>query len=194
MGPELLQLFILFLVIFDPLVSFSVFFAATSNMSGVERRKIAMLSLGVAIGLSFLVLFFGTSLLALFSTTLDEFRVAGGIILSILGIKMTLGMSLTTTTKSSGSAIAAIIGSPLLTGPAAITAIIVSTEDFGTGLTAVALTAVFMLLAVIFFQARLFRRLVGETAVQIISTVLGMITLSWGVRFIIDGLRGIGAL
>jgi multiple antibiotic resistance protein len=134
----IIQLIILFFVIFDPFVSLAVFVIATQKISKEERNKTATLAVAVAFVLSFLVLFFGQNVLSWLSTTLDDFRVAGGIILALLGIKMATGHSLVESGKleqGSARAVAAIIGTPLLTGPAAITTIIIATNDYGRMIT-----------------------------------------------------------
>ena len=135
---RLFQLIILFIVIFDPLASISVFFVATKDLSASERRHTAFLAVLVAAVISFSFLIFGQHILVLFDTTIEDFKAAAGIILGILGIKMVLGESITNIDNAgnnSGRAIAAIIGTPLLTGPAAITTIIVSVHDYGMPIT-----------------------------------------------------------
>ena len=186
----LLQLVMLFFVIFDPPASMMVFLSASGKMSNEDRKKMRRLALMVATLLSFSVLALGNLLLKVFNTSIDEFRVAGGIILAILGIKMALGMSLHTE-KDSTMAIASIIGTPLLTGPAAITAIIVASSDFGFMVTGLAIGIVLFMTAVLFRYAEQANRLLGVTGIQIMSTVLGLVTLSWGVRFIATGVVSI---
>lgn len=51
-----------------------------------------------------------------------------------------------------------------------------------------AIAVVLLLTAVTFFQASLITRILGKTVIQVISTVLGLITLSWAVSFIRQGL------
>lgn len=186
----LLQLVVLFFVIFDPLASLIVFTVASANMDKKERKITAALAVLVAAILSFLVLFFGQNLLNIFSTTIDEFRIAGGIILGILGVKMALGLPLThmdDAKNSSGRAIASIIGTPLLTGPAAITAIIIAVNDYGTFVTGQAIAIVLGISAMIFCFAHIINKL-GKTTIQVMSTLLGLITLAWGVKMITSGL------
>ena len=191
---NLLQLTVLFFVIFDPLASLAVFFAATSDMNLITRQRIATYALLVAGGLSFLFLLFGQTILNTFSININEFKVAGGVILFLLGIKMALGQSVVDTDKAKGNsamAIAAIIGTPLITGPAAITAIIVSVGDFGKFSTGVAVIIVLMVTAIIFYQAQRINKFVGKTAIQVISTMLGLVTLAWGVKFITTGVQAL---
>lgn len=187
----LLELTILFFVIFDPLMSFAVFFTATEKMSRELKNKTAFLAILVAFSLSFSVLLLGENFLKFFSTNIKDLKVAGGIILSILGIKMALGQPIETTKEiddKSARAIATIIGTPLLTGPAAITTILISVNDYGKLTTAIAITIVLLLTALLFYLAAILNKLIGKTAIQIISTILGIISLTWGVMFIRSGL------
>ncbi|MEO0023080.1 MAG: MarC family protein, partial [candidate division WOR-3 bacterium] len=152
----LLQLIILFFVIFDPLLSFVVFFGATADMTPQEKRRTAILAVSVAIGISLLCLVFGAGILKLFNTNINDFKIAGGIILGILGIQMSLGQAGSERvmgTKKSAKAIASLIATPLLTGPASITAIIISVHDYGRLLTALAILIVLLVTLAIFLQA-----------------------------------------
>jgi multiple antibiotic resistance protein len=190
----LIQLIVLFLVIFDPLASLAVFMAASSNMKKKERKRTALIAISVATGLSVLVILLGENLLKLFSTNLEEFRIAGGIILLILGVKMALGNSLTNldaVKNNSARAIAAVIGTPLLTGPAAITAILVSINDYGRFATSLAVGIVLVITLIVFLMSEIINKVVGKTAIQVLSTMLGLITLAWGVKYIITGINAI---
>jgi len=190
------QLIVLFFVIFDPLASFAVYFSLTRDMPPTERRRAGALAIAVAAGLSLVVLLLGPGLLVLFSTTVDQFKVAGGIVLGMLGLKMALGGSLEGDDEArerSAQAVAAVIGTPLLTGPATITAIIVSVQEDGLLPTSLAVVVVLLLTAALFASAPLVARFVNRTLVQVTSTLLGLITLAWGVRFVVEGLLALAA-
>ncbi len=187
----LLQLVILFFVIFDPLLSFIVFFSATAGMSPQEKRRIAILAVTVALSISLICLITGEGVLKLFNTNIADFKIAGGIVLGLLGIKMALGQGSSDTIMGKGKssrAIASLIATPLITGPAAITAIIVAVHDYGRILSAIAIFIVMLIILILFLQAPRITRLAGETAMQVVSTIMGLITLSWGVMFIKSGL------
>lgn len=186
---NLLQLVVLFTVIFDPPMSFAVFSIATSTLDKKERNRIAWLSILVAAFLSYAVLVLGEGLLEVFSTNMQDFRVAGGIILGFLGVKMALGYPIAKVDPNNSSkAIAAVIGTPLLTGPAAITAIILNSTDYGKLVVGLAVLIVLAVTALMFLQADKVNKILGTTAIQIISTILGLITIAWGVKFIRAGL------
>jgi multiple antibiotic resistance protein len=188
---HLLQLIILFFVIIDPFASFVIFLTATEKMNNSERNRAAVLAVLIALLISFIVLIFGQNILNLLDTSIENFKVAGGIILSLLGIKMALGYSLTDShlnKKESVNAIACLIATPLLTGPATITAIIISSEEYGMISTGIALLIVFLISAIILLLSSKLKKITGPTTIQILSTILGLVTLAWGVTFIRAGL------
>ena len=194
MNQGFLPLLVLFIVIFDPLASLAVFFVGTTGMSEKQRHRIATLAIIVAASISYLFLIFGQALLTLFNTTINEFKIAGGIILLILGIRMALGQPLANLSEKEGNrgrAIAAIIGTPLLTGPAAITTIIVSVNDYGFVIPTLAVTIVLILCGLCLYFASWLKKHVSTTAIQVLSTILGLITLAWGVNFILTGLKAV---
>jgi multiple antibiotic resistance protein len=187
---SLVQLVILFTVIIDPLSSFAVFTASTAAMTPAEKRRTALYAVLAAAAMSYAILFIGAPLLSLFSVSISDFKIAGGIILAIFGVQMTLGQSLGGKIKEGASvpATAAIIATPLLTGPAAITAIIAAVNDSGMLVTGLAVTIVMGITAVMFSLPTSVVNRIGKTPIQFMSVIMGMITLAWGIRFIKDGL------
>lgn len=187
---QLVQLVILFTVIIDPLSSFAFFTASTAAMTAPEKKRTARYAVLAAAAMSYAILFIGAPLLTLFSVSISDFKIAGGIILAIFGVQMTLGQSLGGKIKEGASvpATAAIIATPLLTGPAAITAIIAAVHDSGMAVTGVAITIVLVFTAVLFALPTKIVKRIGTTPIQFVSVIMGMITLAWGIRFIKEGL------
>ena len=188
---NLLQLIVLFVVIIDPLASFAVFAVATDPMKDSERRRTAFLAIAVAALISGLVLFLGEQLLDIFNTDIENFKVAGGIILLIFGIQMALGMSLFKVEEKEGSssaAIASIIATPLLTGPATISTIIITSHDYGITSTGLAIAIVLAFSAILLLLSARISHKIGKMPIQVMSTIMGLITLAWGVMFIREGL------
>jgi multiple antibiotic resistance protein len=188
---NLIQLIVLFVVIIDPMASFAVFAVATDPMKESERKRTALLAVLVAAVISGLVLFLGERLLDLFNTDIQNFKIAGGIILLIFGIQMSLGMSLFKVEEKEGSstaAIASLIATPLLTGPATISTIIITTHDYGIADTGLAIAIVLAFSAGLLLLSARISKKVGKMPIQVMSTIMGLITLAWGVMFIRDGL------
>jgi multiple antibiotic resistance protein len=188
---QLVQLVILFTVIIDPLSSFAVFTSSTAAMTPAEKKRTALYAVLAAAAMSYAILLVGEPLLHLFSVSISDFKIAGGIILAIFGVQMTLGQSMSQNGIKQGAsvpAVAAIIATPLLTGPAAITAIIGAVNDQGMLVTGLAITVVMAITAVMFALPTSVVNRIGKTPIQFMSVIMGMITLAWGIRFIKDGL------
>lgn len=193
---KLISLVVLFFVIIDPLTSFVVFFVSTKGFNNKAKIKIATLSVLLAAFISYLVLFFGQSLLKLFSTDINSFKIAGGIILVILGINMSLGKSFNDLEKMEGDsvhAVASIIATPLISGPATITAIIISASDYGRFLTGIAIGIILAIIAILFYFSIKFHDVTSKakTTMQVVTTIMGLITLAWGVNFILTGVKAL---
>lgn len=193
---KLISLVILFFVIIDPITSFVVFVVSTKGFNNKAKIKTATLSILLAAFISYLVLFFGLDLLNLFSTDINSFKIAGGIILVILGINMSLGKSFNDLEKMEGDsvhALASIIATPLISGPATITAIIIATSDYGKLLTGVALGIILAIIGILFYLSIKFHEVTSKakTTMQVVTTMMGLITLAWGVDFILTGIKAL---
>ena len=192
----LVSLIILFFVIIDPLQTFAFFFARTHALNKNERLYIAILATSLAAIILYLFLFFGKGVLDLFNTNIDSFRIAGGILLALLGISMSGFLKNNeedskTNAKDTTTAIATVIATPLLCGPAAITATIISVVDYGKLLTAIAIGVVLLiafglLLLSVYIQKTISK---AKVFIQVLTTILGLITLAWGIDFILIGLH-----
>lgn len=191
MFEHLLSLIILFFVVIDPFMSMGIFFAATSDFKNSKRKKSALIAISVAIGLSLLFLFFGTGVLNVLQIKFNNFQIAGGIVLGLLGIQMSIGQVRESSQKFShknARAIAAVIGTPLLTGPATITTIIVSTAQYGILITGLAMLIIFALTYLLLLFSDKITNHLGPNITQVITTLLGIVTLSYGVTYIVAGL------
>jgi len=191
MSESLIKLIILFLLIIDPLLSLVFFITNTKNLNKKDKFAIAYKSIFFAVGIAFLFLFFGHTILTLFSIDLNHFKIAGGIILLILGIKMSLGITYKNNIeeKTTKNVISTIIATPLLSGPACITTIIISSAEYGQLIAGIALSVVFLLTGILLIIASVLNiKKIGVTGIKMVTSILGLITISWAVNFILTGL------
>ena len=187
---QYIQAFVLLLMIMDPLVSIAAFLTMTKKIKEKEKKSIATKAVLVAAIPFFIFLVFGSLALTLLNVDIGTFKAAGGVVLLILGIQYALGVSLPKDKEktSDGSAIAAVIGTPLITGPATISAVIILTNDYGNVVTAVSgIAALFVVWVTLMLGSRI-SRLLGRTGMSVLSTMMGLVSIAWGVSFIKEGL------
>jgi len=187
---SIIDAFILLLVIMDPVASMPAFLSTIRWMKPRQARKIALKAVLVAAFVFYLFAFGGDFVLKLLNVSLDSFRVAGGIILAILGIQMVMGISFPKKGENISQS-AVIIGTPLISGPAVITTAIILSGTMGVlptslaGGLALAVMYAFLMLAIPL------SRLLGMSGLKVLSTMMGIVTMAWGIQFIITGITGI---
>lgn len=188
MYEDFLRAFVLLLVVIDPFLS-AVFFATmTGDATRKQRFKNATLATSVAFGLLIIFIFIGPKLLDIMNISFSSFKIAGGIILLIMGVQNVLGLEFTKKNKQRRIA-AIVIGTPLLSGPAALTTVVVLTNQFGYMIPLVAATGVMILTwPMLYFANTLMKRL-GESITETLSRILGLLLAAIAVQFIAEGIK-----
>jgi multiple antibiotic resistance protein len=196
----------------NPLGMLPVFIGYTAGMSiGVQRWLALFVSMTV-LGLMLLFLLTGTALLDFFGITLDSFRVAGGILLLLIGISIVTGdpakaakdlvveadVSDLSEAKSVYRQIVVPFAMPLLVGPGVIANLILyasesrATKSATLSLGLVGVTVgISLLTLVILLSGRALRRLLGDVGLSIATRILGLLVASIGMQFVITGLSNV---
>jgi len=191
-----------------PLDVAAMFPALTPNASPKARRSMAIrgTSISAVILLSFAMV--GEIVLATLGISLAALKVAGGILLLLIGIEMVFARSsggTSTTDEEDQEAIASKdiavfpLATPLIAGPGAMGASILLMADAKGDLVAEAIIIGALLLVLLLTLALLLltdkvQRLFGVTAMYVISRVFGVLLTALAVQFMFDGLAQSGLL
>jgi multiple antibiotic resistance protein len=195
----LIPAFVALFVIIDPIGLAPLFVALTQGMDARARRKVAVRSCLVALGLLTLFGVAGEAVLAFLGISMPAFRIAGGVLLFLTALDMLFERR---TQRRQGQAGAEHpedpsvfpLAIPLIAGPGAIATMILLTGREGAdlahvlaihGVMAVVLGAVFAL----FLLAAPLERLLGPVGINVVTRLLGMLLAALSVQFVIDGLR-----
>jgi multiple antibiotic resistance protein len=199
--------FVALFALIDPVGNVPFFAAGTAGVSGRDRAQIALYISLFALGFLTFFYFTGLSLLAFFGISLPAFRIAGGVILLILGLDMVRGDVESKTpepevaaAKPRGSAASrrfermiVPFAMPLLIGPGAIsTVIIYASQGRAFGLTGAAIgvgviAAMALVTLLSFLATPLISRLLGRIGLAIVVRVLGLILCAMAVQFVLAG-------
>lgn len=185
--PALLRAFVELFVIIDVVGTLPIFLSLTRDFSPEERRRSANVALAVAGSLMLVFLAAGDGVLELLNVELSSFRIAGGVILGILGLQLVLGKPDETRAATSGSA-AMIIGTPLLTGPGTISTIILLTEAHGRLVVLAAAAGNLVVAWAALLAAGSIARVLGPNMIQLLSRVMGLLLLAIAVQYVRDGI------
>jgi multiple antibiotic resistance protein len=203
-----INFFVALFALIDPIGNVALFAAATAGAKPGERAQLAVLiSLVVTAFLTFFY-FTGVSLLMFFGISLPAFRIAGGVILFMLGLKMlrddfTLAFADAATAADADSRayvrrnferLIVPFAMPLLIGPGAIsTAIIYASQARGFGLTGAlvgmgVISAIGLSTLLCFLATPLLTRLLGKIGMTIVVRILGLILCAMAVQFLLAGI------
>ncbi|CRZ65581.1 YchE family NAAT transporter [Vibrio cholerae] len=198
-----LQFFLGLVAAVNPVGIMPVFVSLTGHMTLEEKNKTAATA-NIAVAIILIIaLLAGQMLLDLFSISLDSFRVAGGLLLLSIAFSMMSGKlgedKQNKQEKSeyiSREQIAVVpLAMPLMAGPGAISSTIVygsrypnMLDTLGIILTVVAFSFCSWLL---FRSAPYIVRLLGQTGINVITRIMGLILGALGIGFIANGLRNL---
>ena len=174
-------------VILDPLLSVPIFTAMTKGQTTAEINRQALIAVAVAGFLMFVFLFFNFLIFDVLRISLPSFQVAGGILLFILGMQMSLGIDIGKVKDTSKSVAGVVIGTPLLCGPGAITTVLLLSKDYGILIPAIAIGLSLVATFIVLKYFSFIQKVLGETVTDIMAKVLGMLVAAIAVKIIADG-------
>jgi multiple antibiotic resistance protein len=200
--------FVALFALIDPIGTVPLFAAATAGATAAGRRMLAIyISL---FSFVFLAFFFvtGLGLLKFFGISLPAFRIAGGILLFLLGLDMARGDFASALADPAGDSepaparvyarqgfarLVVPFAVPLLIGPGAISTVVIFASEtqrfgwqgFGAGLAAIA--AIALTIVISFWMTGLISRVLGRIGMTVVIRVLGLILCALAVQIIIIG-------
>ena len=184
-----LKSFVALFIITDSVGNLPFFLGLTEGETQSEQRKVFTTALltGFAILIGFI--FLGNALLALFSVTLDDFRIAGGILLFWIAIEIMLRGRINIEHKEDMGVVP--LGSPLLVGPGAITTSLVLLQLYGYVITISAIVACFAVIWLVLFFADHIYGFLGKNGALILTKIASILIAAIAVQFVRQGLFSI---
>lgn len=178
---EIIASFMVLFAIIDIPGSIPVILDIKAKTGDVEPAKTSLVALGIFLAF----LFIGNPLLGVFGIDVSSFAIAGSFIIFLIGIEMVLGIELFKHGSSGGGAIVPI-AFPLIAGAGSITTILSLKAEYETINILIALV---LNIVIVYFVLRLtavFERFFGDTGLQILKKVFGIILLSIAIKLFIS--------
>ena len=186
-------------VVVNPIGVVPLFVAVAGRENATVRRRIAgqAIVISAAILLAFIAI--GQLMLEALGINLASFRVAGGLVLLVIALRMVLEETRTTSdtdTPLRGNVAVFPLAMPFIAGPASIMAVVLLTDNNVYTVWQQAETAVLLLLVLAFTYACLVgaefvQRLLGPTGANVVSRIMGLILAALAVQSILTGLHDV---
>ncbi len=200
---EYAKIFISLFAILDPIGIIPIIILFTAGMTAAKRAHVGRLASMTVCIILLVALLIGQPMLAFFGISINSFRVAGGILLMLMAIRMLNGNLYGSassrnelTDGDSTSALAIVpLSTPLLAGPGSISAVIMEAHKasgiehyviMGFIIIVLSFTVWLTFLAAPWVEKRL-----GKIGIDVFSRLMGLILAAISVEFIANGARGL---
>ena len=195
-----LAVFIPLFIIVNPSSTLALFSALTSNNSKKERTKTAKNAVFYAGILLFIFAIAGSAILEYLGIEIYSLRIAGGILLAFVGLDMTrrgqqFGESPPGKEHKADFALVPL-AMPSLSGPGAITVIIVSMKNLRVDMDwyiaiLIAIVAIILTMIItflIFLSSTYVIKVLGKKVMDAFTRVMGLLTVAIAIQFALTGL------
>jgi multiple antibiotic resistance protein len=180
--------FVPLFVAVDAIGTLPIFMSLTEGLDGKNRIKVIVSSVITALLVGVLFLFVGDAILKMLGITVEDFMIAGGIILFMIAVSDIL-MFNKAHKKVSAEALGSVpIGVPLIVGPAVLTTVMLLVRQEGFFYTGVAVTINILIAGLIFLLSGYIMKLLGASGTKIVSKIASLFLAAIGVMMVRKGL------
>lgn len=183
----------------NPIGILPIFISMTNEQDNRIRNKINLITnFSVAIIL-FFSLIFGELFLKLFNVSVNSLRISGGILIILIAIPMIIdnlkqkNIKLELINRKNVAIVPLAL--PLMAGPGAISSCIIWSSKWTGSQNLIGLSLICIIFSFfcwfLFKTANFLIKLFGETGINIITKIMGLLLMSLGVEFIINGIKSI---
>ena len=206
MDTEIIKIILAFMVLINPFSALTLFLDSTHGYSLNNRRKVARIAcLTIFITISFFTLA-GETLLKALGISIGSFQLAGGILVFLIALNMMNGEGNPVKpdqenfdvdhlhgARPTMAAAVVPIAIPMMIGPGGISTVIIYSSQV-TGIlqvSAILIAGLFISLFcyVALMAAGRISRLLGDTGLNIMSRIMGMLLAAVSIEIIVNGLR-----
>ena len=179
--------------VINPISAAPIFVALTLGMSAAERRRAAVRACLAAAAVLAVFAAAGGAIFSFFGITVPAFQIAGGILFTMMSLREMQEAERTVSESHIDREDPSIVplGIPVITGPGAISAVMVLVGQAQNGPRrmalgfAIAVNIVLTLLILLAAPAIVAK--IGDTGQRIVSKIMGLITAVIGIQFVLNG-------
>lgn len=190
--------FFTLLFVMDPLGNLPVFLSILKDYEPRQRQRIILRELLFALLVLLFFLFLGNAFLALLNLKQESIRIAGGIMLFVIAIRMVFPQPV-----PAGGAERALpepffvpLAVPLVAGPSTLALIMLMVHEAPQRMLqwAIVVFAAWGITAIVLLCSPLLYRLLGQRGTLAVERLMGMLLIMIAVQMFLDGVAGFFAL
>ena len=206
MNTEIIKIILAFLVLINPFGALTLFLDSTRGYSMNNRRKVARVAcLTIFITISFFTIV-GETLLKALGISIGSFQLAGGILVFLIALNMMNGdgnpvkpdqenFDVEYDKHAAPSTASAVVplAIPMMIGPGGISTVIIYSSQVSGMLQVSAILIAGLFISLFCYLALMaagrISRLLGDTGLNIMSRIMGMLLAAVSIEIIVNALR-----
>ena len=171
-------------VVVDPFGNIPIFIGILKGMGKDERGRALKVALVTGFVILMVLALTANLIFELFGISLASFKIAGGLLLLVIAMKILIQGSWEEVHEATG---AVPLGFPLLVGPGAITTTIINIGSYGMPVTMASIVIVFCITWLAFRSIDRIYSFLGKTGAVVVARVMALFIAAIATQFIIDG-------
>jgi len=184
---EFLLSFIPIFVAIDAVGVLPIFIGFTEHLKRKEKRRIVSQSMVTAFLIGIIFLFMGKWILKALGVNVADFKIAGGLVLLVIALRDLLQYE--KLRKLSPDTMGAVpIGTPLVTGPAVLTTILILLDSYGMFLTVLSFMTNLLIAWAVFSYAGEISNFLGKAGSKAISKIAHLLLAAIAVMMMRKGI------
>ena len=194
---ELVKTFVILLAIIDPIGNLPVYISLTSDKTDAEHNSIIFKTCCASVAVLTFSFLFGKYIVVFFGIQMPAFKFIGGVFLIYIAFTMLTNSKtsyLLSEERDNNNDIAFMpLTFPLFIGPAAISSVIIQSNEFSLWSTKLISIAEFVLIGILIGislkLANRILRFLGKAGIRFITQVMGLLLGSLAIGIIADALK-----
>ena len=190
---DFVMTFVPLFIVIDAFGNLPFLITAGEDMDKRQRRKMVHYAVLTATVVGLIFLFLGQFILNVMQIKVQEFAIAGGIILLVLSIKYMMTGHMVTVAKAELVAVVPI-GTPLTVGPATIATLLLLAGKFPVYIVLISFIVNMLITWLIFLLSQKIAGFLGQGGLIAISRVFSLLLAAIAVSMVIAGLQSLGVI
>ena len=179
--------FIPIFVAMDAIGVLPIFIGFTEHLKKRDRQKIVVQSIITAFLIGVVFLYLGKWIFKILGVLVSDFKIAGGLVLLAISLRDILQYDKARRLPQDTMG-AVPIGTPLVTGPAVLTTIIILVDSYGMTLTVLSFVANLIITLVVFSYATSISNFLGKAGSKAVSKIASLLLAAIAIMMMRKGL------
>jgi len=163
-----------------------IFISLTDGMSDRKRLKVLKDSVITALIIGIIFIFLGKAIFLFLSITVNDFLIAGGIILFILSV---VDLLFPTKQRRTSPTLGVVpLGMPLIVGPAVLTTSLILIDSYGLIPTLLSVIVNILIAGFVFYLSNWLIKIIGESGSRAISKFSSLLLGAIGIMMVRKGI------